>query len=95
LLDVRLVLTHDLIGDFIIRLKVLEFHLAAAGLAAGAVGGFVLARIAESYLAEAQFPDAGPLLASALVLLAAALVASAFPAARAARIDVMQALRSD
>jgi ABC-type antimicrobial peptide transport system permease subunit len=69
--------------------------MAAAGIAAGAVGGFVLARIAESYLAEAQFPDAGPLLASALVLLAAALVASAFPAARAARIDVMQALRSD
>jgi len=32
---------------------------------------------------------------SALVLLAAAVVASVVPAARAARVDVMQALRAD
>jgi ABC-type antimicrobial peptide transport system permease subunit len=32
---------------------------------------------------------------SAIVLLAAAAIASMLPAARAARIDVMQALRSD
>jgi ABC-type lipoprotein release transport system permease subunit len=32
---------------------------------------------------------------SAAVLLAAAMVASMLPAARAARVDVMQALRSD
>jgi ABC-type antimicrobial peptide transport system permease subunit len=33
--------------------------------------------------------------ASAIVLLAAAVIASALPAARAARVDVIQALRSD
>jgi len=36
-----------------------------------------------------------PVLVSALVLLAAAVVASAVPAARAARVDVIQALRSE
>jgi ABC-type antimicrobial peptide transport system permease subunit len=35
------------------------------------------------------------LIGSASVLLAAAIVASVLPAARAARVDVMQALRSE
>jgi putative ABC transport system permease protein len=40
-------------------------------------------------------PGALPVVGSAIVLLAAAVIASMLPAARAARIDVMQALRSD
>jgi ABC-type antimicrobial peptide transport system permease subunit len=40
-------------------------------------------------------PSALPVLMSALVLLAAAVIASAVPAARAARVDVIQALRSE
>ena len=40
-------------------------------------------------------PDAVPVVGSAVMLLAAAVVASVLPAARAARVDVMQALRSD
>jgi ABC-type antimicrobial peptide transport system permease subunit len=36
-----------------------------------------------------------PVVASAIVLLAAAVIASVLPAARAARVDVLQALRSD
>jgi ABC-type antimicrobial peptide transport system permease subunit len=36
-----------------------------------------------------------PVVVSAVVLLAAAVVASAVPAARAARVDVVQALRSE
>jgi ABC-type antimicrobial peptide transport system permease subunit len=40
-------------------------------------------------------PSALPVIVSAVVLLAAAVIASAVPAARAARVDVMQALRSD
>jgi ABC-type antimicrobial peptide transport system permease subunit len=40
-------------------------------------------------------PDAVVVAGSAAVLLAAAVVASVLPAARAARVDVMQALRSE
>jgi ABC-type antimicrobial peptide transport system permease subunit len=40
-------------------------------------------------------PGVLPVAGSALVLLAAAVTASAIPAARAARVDVMQALRTE
>jgi ABC-type antimicrobial peptide transport system permease subunit len=40
-------------------------------------------------------PSALPVVLSALVLLAAAVVASMLPAARAARVDVIQALRTE
>jgi ABC-type lipoprotein release transport system permease subunit len=40
-------------------------------------------------------PGVVPVVASAGVLLAAAVIASVLPAARAARIDVTQALRSE
>src|SRR5882762_9654743 len=69
--------------------------MAAAGVVAGAVSGYALARLAGSYLLDMQMPSAAPVVASALVLLAAAVVASAVPAARAARINVTEALRSD
>jgi putative ABC transport system permease protein len=69
--------------------------MAAIGVAAGAAGGFLLARIARSYFQDTQMPGLIPVLASALVLLIAAVVASVLPAARAARVDVMQALRGD
>jgi putative ABC transport system permease protein len=69
--------------------------MAAAGVLAGAACGFVLARLAGSYFQEVRTPDAMPVVVSAVVLLAAAVVASVLPAARAARIDVTQALRSE
>jgi putative ABC transport system permease protein len=69
--------------------------MAAAGIVAGVAGGFVLARVAGGYLQEVRLPGAVPLLGSAVVLLAAAIVASVLPAARAARVDVLQALRTD
>ena len=69
--------------------------MAAAGVLAGAAGGYVLARLAGSYFLDMKMPGAVPVVASAAVLLIAAVVASVLPAARAARIDVMQALRSD
>jgi predicted permease len=69
--------------------------MAAAGVVAGALCGFALARLAGSYFQDVQMPGALPVLGSAVVLLAAALVASVLPAARAARVDVVQALRSD
>jgi putative ABC transport system permease protein len=42
-----------------------------------------------------KMPGALPVVLSAFVLLMAAVVASWLPAARAARIDVIQALRAD
>jgi len=64
--------------------------MAAVGIVAGAAGGFALARLAGSYFTYVQVPGAVPLVASAFVLLAAAVIASVLPAARAARVDVMQ-----
>jgi predicted permease len=69
--------------------------MAAIGVVAGAGGGYVLARLAGSYFENIPLPGALPVIGAALVLLAAAVVASILPAVRAARVDVMQALRSD
>jgi ABC-type antimicrobial peptide transport system permease subunit len=69
--------------------------MAVAGVLAGAAFGFVAARLAASYFFEVKMPGALPIVLSAFVLLTAAVVASMLPAARAARIDVIQALRSE
>jgi predicted permease len=69
--------------------------MAGIGVAAGAVGGFALARLAGGYFQDMRMPGMLPVIGAAIVLLAAAVIASMLPAARAARIDVMQALRSD
>ncbi len=69
--------------------------MAAFGVAAGAAGGWALARIIGSFVQDLRLPDTLPVIASAAVLIAAAVVASLLPAARAARVDVMQALRSE
>jgi putative ABC transport system permease protein len=69
--------------------------MAGAGVVAGAVLGYVLARLAGGYIPDIRMPSAVPVVASAFVLLGAAGIASALPAARAARVDVIQALRSE
>jgi predicted permease len=69
--------------------------MAAAGVIAGAVFGWVMARMAGSCVPDVKMPGALPLVLSALVLLAAAVVASMLPAARAARLDVIEALRAE
>ena len=69
--------------------------MATAGIAAGAVFGFVLARAAHSYFADLTMPRVLPVTASALVLLAVAVAASMLPARRAARVDVIQALHAE
>src|SRR5580698_708054 len=69
--------------------------MAAAGVIAGAAFGFVMARLASSYFLDMKMPGAMPVVISALVLLTAAVVASSVPAVRAARIDVMKALRAE
>jgi putative ABC transport system permease protein len=69
--------------------------MAGAGVLAGAVFGLAVARIAGSYFGDLKMPGALPVAISAFVLLGAAVVASTIPAARAARVDVIQALRSE
>jgi predicted permease len=69
--------------------------IAIAGIITGVVGGFLLAKLAGSYIPDLHIPGALPLLGAAAVLIAAAVLASLMPAARASRIDVIQALRAD
>jgi ABC-type antimicrobial peptide transport system permease subunit len=69
--------------------------MAAVGVLAGAAFGLVATRLAGSYFGDLKMPGAAPVIVSALVLLGAAVVASMLPASRAARVDVMQALRSE
>jgi putative ABC transport system permease protein len=69
--------------------------IGASGIAAGAVGGIVLARLVGSYIQDVRIPGALPTIGAAAILIAAAILASVLPAARASRVDVMQALRSE
>jgi predicted permease len=69
--------------------------MAVQGVIAGALFGYLLARLASSYFEVVRMPGVVVVIASAAVLLLAAMLASVIPAARAARVDVIQALRSE
>ena len=70
-------------------------RIVAAGIIAGIAGAYFFATIASSYFENMRMPNAMSVLTAAFVLAAAAIVASLTPAARAARVDVLQALRSE
>jgi putative ABC transport system permease protein len=69
--------------------------IVTVGITAGAVFGYVLARVASSYLGTTRMPGALPAVGAAVVLTGAAVIASLIPAARASRVDVLQAIRSE
>jgi predicted permease len=69
--------------------------IAGIGVGAGVVFGIALARVISRYVAEAHLPGVLTFVASAFVILAAAVIASAVPAARAARVNAVEALRSE
>jgi predicted permease len=69
--------------------------IAVIGVTTGVVAGVFSVRAIAKYTTDFQVPGALPLIASAALILAAALIASALPAARAARVDAVQALRSE
>ncbi len=69
--------------------------MVATGIGTGAAFGFVLASLARSYFAGVTLPGLLPVIASAIILLAVATVASLLPAARASRINVIDAPRSE
>jgi putative ABC transport system permease protein len=69
--------------------------IASIGVAAGIMVGFACARAIGKYVSEIHLPGALAFVASAVVILAATLIASAVPAARAARVNAVEALRSE
>src|SRR5690606_7243225 len=62
--------------------------IALAGIVAGGLGGYILARAAAAWVEQVRLPGMLPLVGAAAVLLVAAVVASVLPALRAARVDV-------
>jgi putative ABC transport system permease protein len=69
--------------------------IAVIGVAAGAVVGFAFSRLLGGYIQDVRLPGLLPSFGSVGVILAATIIASVLPAARAARVDVMEALRSE
>jgi ABC-type antimicrobial peptide transport system permease subunit len=69
--------------------------IAGAGIIAGVVGGVTLTWVVGSYVEGVQLPGMLPVIGAATILVSAAILASLMPAARASRVDVVQALRSE
>jgi predicted permease len=69
--------------------------IASIGVGAGIAVGFVLARVLSKYVGQVQLPGIPLFLVSAFVILAAAVIASAVPAARASKVNPVEALRSE
>src|SRR5438067_11378283 len=81
--------------DLLARVLSEGMLIAAIGVGVGAGGGYVLSRVAARFLASLQMPGALPVMGAAAILIGAAPVAPLTPAARASRVDVVQALRSE
>jgi len=69
--------------------------MAAIGVTAGGFVAWGLSRLAGNYVQELQLPGPVPLIVSAAVILSAAVLASVIPAARAAQVDPVEALRAE
>lgn len=69
--------------------------IAGIGVGTGIVFGAAFARGIARYITEVRQPGILTFILSAFVILAAAVIASAIPAARAARVNAVEALRSE
>jgi predicted permease len=69
--------------------------MACIGVGAGIIIGFAATRAIDRYVTALNQPGALAFIASALVILIAAVLASAAPAVRAARINAVEALRTE
>jgi ABC-type antimicrobial peptide transport system permease subunit len=69
--------------------------IVSVGIIAGTAFGYAFAGVASSYFGQLRTPGLTTLLGAAAVLIVAAIAASLMPAARASRVDVLQALRSE
>ncbi len=81
----------DILTDVLLQ----GLRIAGIGVAAGVLFGIVFASGIGRYVADVHLPGIPTFIASALVILAAAVIASAWPAARAARVNAVEALRSE
>jgi ABC-type antimicrobial peptide transport system permease subunit len=82
-------------GD-VLRLIVGEgIRMAAAGIVVGLIAALLATRVLKSLLFGVTATDPFIFIANAVILVAVALLASAIPARRAARVDPMEALRTD
>ena len=69
--------------------------IAGVGIILGVLGGLGIVAVASGYLPDLRVPGVLPAVGAAAVLVGAALTATLVPAARASRVDVIEALRSD
>jgi ABC-type antimicrobial peptide transport system permease subunit len=81
--------------DLLTNVLIEGLIMAGIGVGAGVLIGFVAVRAAGSYMAAIQQPGALAFVVSAFVILASAVIASAVPAARAARVNAVEALRAE
>jgi putative ABC transport system permease protein len=69
--------------------------IVSIGIAAGTAFGYAFAGVAANYFGRLEMPGLVSLLGAAAILVTAAIIASLMPAARASRVDILQALRSE
>jgi hypothetical protein len=81
--------------DLLARVLQDGLRIVVIGIVAGVAGSYAFARIAGTFVEQLRLPGTLPLLAAAAVLVGAGILASWVPAARAARVDALRALRSE
>ena len=81
--------------DILMRVIAEGTAMAVGGLLVGLICGFGLGKLAAAFMGDLKMPGMAPLVGAALILLICAVTASAMPALRAARVDVIQALRTE
>jgi putative ABC transport system permease protein len=81
--------------DLLLQVLSQGARIVTIGIIAGIIGEYTFGIMAASYFDDVQLPGAVPVLGAAAVLVVAGILASLMPAARASRVDVLQALRSE
>jgi putative ABC transport system permease protein len=81
--------------DLLVQVMAEGGLIVAFGLVTGAAGGGALGLAAASYFDHVRLPGLVPVLGATAIIAGAGILASLMPAARASRVDVLQALRSE